>query len=62
MNCSIHLVFISDFRDGFIHLFILSLGKVCEESSAKDEAGKMGRSWIEEAQARLSGLGFILGW
>lgn len=63
MNCSVHFaVFISDFNDRFIHLFILSPSRVCEGSSANDEAGKMDRSWIRKAQARLSGLGIIIGW
>lgn len=63
MNCSVPFaVFISDFNDRFIHLFILSPSRACEVSCANDEAGEMDRSWIRKAQARLSGLGIILGW
>lgn len=41
LNCLAYfVVFISDFNHGFFHLYILLLGKVCEESSAKDKPGK----------------------
>lgn len=46
LNSLVHFfVSVSDFNDGFIHLFILSLGRIWEESSAKEKPGKMDRSW-----------------